>query len=298
MDEPPWNVRSWHGWLNGMNDILITGGTGKTGRRIAQRLRDAGHAVRTASRTHGDVLFDLGEPSTWPPALDGIAAAYLMEPEIQASEEGQRRIPRLVDAAAAAGVRRLVLLTAPGVEANQAHPLHRAEEAVKSSGLQWTIVQPTWFAQNFSEAIWLPGILDGALVLPAGDGATAFVDAEDIADVAAAALTHGGHHGQTYVLTGPRAISFGEAAGLIGEATGRTIRHVDISPEAFTKAQIADGVPAGAARQVTGLYTSIRDGKATAAFGGVQRALGRQPRPFEGYVSAAAAAGAWSTRGR
>jgi uncharacterized protein YbjT (DUF2867 family) len=281
-----------------MNDILITGGTGKTGRRIAQRLRDAGHAVRTASRTHGDVLFDLGDPSTWPAALDGIAAAYLMEPQIQASEERQRRIPRLADAATAAGVRRLVLLTAPGVEGNQAHPLYRAEEAVRSSGLEWTIVRPNWFAQNFSEAIWLPGILDGALALPAGDGATAFVDAEDIADVAAAALTRDGHNGQTYALTGPRAISFREAARLIGEATGRTIRYVDVSPEAFTQAQIADGVPVGAASQVTGLYTSIRDGRATAVLDGVQQALGRRPRPFEDYVSAGAAAGAWSKPGR
>jgi uncharacterized protein YbjT (DUF2867 family) len=241
------------------------------------------------------VRCDLGEPSTWPPALDGIAAAYLLEPEVQATAEGQRRIPRFVDAAAAAGVRRLVLLSAPGVEGNEAHPLWRAEEAVKRSGLEWTIVQPTWFAQNFSEAFWRPGILRGSLVLPTGDGATAFVDAEDIADVAAAALTHDGHHGETYVLTGPRALSFGEAVDLIGRATGRTLRHVDISPEAFTRAQIADGVPADVAKRLTRLYTSIRDGAAAAVVDGVQRALGRQPRAFEDYVSAAAAAGAWST---
>lgn len=279
-----------------MNDLLILGGTGKTGRRIAQRLRDAGHAVRTASRTRGDVLFDLCEPSTWPRALDGVAAAYLMEPELQGTEEGQRRIPRLVDAAVTAGVQRLVLLSAPGVEASETHPLRRAEDAVVSTGLEWTIVRPTWFAQNFSEAFWPPGILDGSLVLPTGDGATAFVDAEDIADVAAAALTDDGHNGETYVLTGPRAISFGEAVDLIGDATGRTIRHVDITPEAFTRAQIADGVPADIAKQLTGIYIAIRDGEATAIFDGVQRALGRQPRAFEDYVSAAVAAGAWSRR--
>jgi uncharacterized protein YbjT (DUF2867 family) len=144
-----------------MNDMLILGGTGKTGSRIAQRLWDAGHGVRTASRPRGDVLVDLGEPSTWPPALDGIAAAYLMEPEMQATEQGQRRIPRFVDAAAAAGMQRLVLLSAPGVAGNPTRPLWRAEEAVKNSGLEWTIVRPTWFAQNFSEAFWLPGPLQG-----------------------------------------------------------------------------------------------------------------------------------------
>jgi uncharacterized protein YbjT (DUF2867 family) len=172
-----------------VNNFLILGGTGKTGRRIAQRLRSAGHAVRTASRTGGDTLLDLDRPSTWPPALDGITAAYLLEPEMQGTEEGRLRLPRLVSAAVAAGVRRLALLSAPGVEGNETHPLFRAEQAVRTSGLEWTIVRPTWFAQNFSEAFWLPGILDGSLVLPTGDGATAFVDAEDIADVATAALT-------------------------------------------------------------------------------------------------------------
>jgi uncharacterized protein YbjT (DUF2867 family) len=276
-----------------MSDILVLGATGKTGIRIDQRLRSAGHGVRSASRTSGDVRVDLGEPSTWQQALGGITAAYLLEPEPQATDEGQRRIPRFVDAAAAAGVQRLVLLSAPGVEGNRTHPLWQAEEAVKSSGVEWTIVRPTWFAQNFSEAFWLPGIRAGSLALPTGDGATAFIDAEDIADVAAAALTDDGHNGETYVLTGPRAISFGEAVDLIGEATGRTIRHVDVSPEEFTRAQIASGVPADSARHLTAVYISIRDGEAAALEDGVQRALGRQPRAFEDYVSAAAATGAW-----
>jgi len=278
-----------------MSEFLIVGGTGKTGRRIAKRLRNAGLGVRTASRTGGDVPFDLGEPSGWPRALAGITAAYLLEPEVQGTEEGQRRIPRLVHAAAAAGVRRLVLLSAPGVESNEAHPLWQAEEAVRNSGLEWTIVQPNWFAQNFSEDFWLPGILAGSLVLPVGDGATAFVDAEDIADVAVAALTGDGHHGQAYVLTGPRVISFDEAAGLIGTAAGRTIRHVDIGPEDFIRAQIAAGVPAGAARQMTRLYEGIRNGGHAAVYDGVPRALGRPPRAFEDFAAAAAAAGAWST---
>lgn len=152
-------------------------------------------------------------------------------------------------------------------------------------------MRPTWFAQNFSEAFWLPGILEGSLALPTGTGTTAFVDA----DVVAAALTRDGHNGETYALTGPRAISFGEAVDLIAKATGRTIRHVDISPEAFTQAQIANGVPADIAKQLTRLYTSIRDGKATAIFDGVPRALGRQSRSSEDYVSATVADGAWST---
>lgn len=278
-----------------MTDFLILGGTGMTGRRITRRLRDAGRTVRTASRTGGDVRVDLDEPATWPAALDGVGAAYVLEPRMQSTEEGRRRLPRFVAAAAAAGVRRLVMLSAPGAEGNEGHPLWPAEQAVTSAGPQWTIVRPNWFAQNFSEAFWLPGILAGSLRLPTGDGATAFVDAEDIADVATAALTGDGHHGRAYVLTGPRAVTFGEATALIAAATGRPVRHVDISPEDFTRAQLADGVPEGAARQLTAIYVAIRDGRAAALADGVQRALGRPPRPFEDYVTAAAAAGAWTT---
>jgi uncharacterized protein YbjT (DUF2867 family) len=278
-----------------MTEFLVLGGTGTTGRRVARRLRAAGRTVRTASRTGGDVRVDLDEPATWPAALDGIDAAYLLEPQMQSTEEGRQRLPRFVAAAAAAGVRRLVMLSAPGVDGNEGHPLWPAEQAVMASGPEWTVVRPNWFAQNFSEAFWRTGILAGELVLPTGGGATPFVDAEDIADVATAALTGDGHHGQAYTLTGPRAVSFPEAAALIATATGRPVRHVDITPDDFTAAQVADGVPAGAARQLTGIYVAIRDGRAAALADGVQRALGRPPRPFEDYVSATAASGAWTS---
>ncbi len=202
--------------------------------------------------------------------------------------------PRLVKTAVSAGVRRLVMLSAPGVDGNPGHPLWPAEQAVRGSGLEWTLVRPNWFAQNFSETFWRSGIVDGTLALPTGDGATAFIDAEDIADVVAAALTDDGHDGEAYVLTGSRAITFGEAVEIIGQAIGRTVRNLDVGPDEFIEAQVANGLPADAAKQLARLYTSIRDGRATAIFDGVQRALGRPPRSFEDYVRAAAAAGAWN----
>lgn len=278
-----------------MNEILVLGGTGTTGRRIVERLRAAGHRTRVASRSRGDVIVDLDDSSTWAPALGGTRAAYLLEPEMQATEWGQLRIPRFVEAAVAAGLQRLVLLSAPGVEGNEKHPLWRAEEAVRNSRLEWTIVRPTWFAQNFSEVLWRPGILAGTLALPAGDGATAFADAEDIADVATTALIHDGHNGETYVVTGPRAVTFGEATDLISAAIGRRIRYVDISDEEFIHAQVADGVPADVAKLLAGIYAAIRAGNAAATFDGVPRALGRPARPFESYVSTTATSGAWRT---
>jgi uncharacterized protein YbjT (DUF2867 family) len=277
-----------------MKNILILGGTGKTGRRIARRLQAAGQPVRTASRTSGDIPFDLGDPSTWAPALDGVTAAYVMEPTLQTSAEGRARIPRFVTAAVAAGVRRLVLLSAPGVEADDSHPLKAAEQVVRGSGAEWTILRPTWFSQNFSESFWLPWVLDGTLSLPTGDGRTPFVDAEDIAAVAVSALTEDRHNGQLYELTGPRAISFGEAADLIGTATGRTIRHADVDPDIFVERQVTYGLPPEAARLLADLFVAIRTGRHAGLFDGVERALGRPPRPFEDYVAETAAAGRWN----
>jgi uncharacterized protein YbjT (DUF2867 family) len=278
-----------------MKNILILGGTGKTGRRIARRLQAAGQPVRTASRTSGDTPFDLDDPTTWAPALDGVTAAYVVEPNLRTGPGRQTHITRFVAEAVAAGVRRLVLLSAHGVgEADDTHPLKAAEQAVRDSGVDWTILRPDWFSQNFSEGFWLPGIRSGTLALPTGDGGTPFVDAEDIAGVAAAALTEDRHSGQIYQLTGPRTLSFGEAAGLIGKATGRTIRHVDVDPDVFIEGWVAGGVPADRARLLTGLLAAIRDGRGATLSDGVERALGRPPRPFEDYVADTAAAGHWS----
>lgn len=279
--------------LNRVKDILILGGTGKTGSRIARRLRAAGQPVRTACRTGGDVPFDLDNPATWAPALDGVTAAYLVQPVLQADAPGQARLPGFVAEAVAAGVRRLVMLSAPGVETIANHPLMAAEKAVRGSGADWTVVRPTWFSQNFSEAFFRPEILAGTLALPTGDGRTPFVDAEDIAEVAASALTEDRHSGQIYELSGPRAISFGEAVDLIGKATGRTIRHADIDPAVYVENQVAGGVPPDVARALVDLFGSIRNGWAAALLDGVERALGRPPRRFEDYVAEAAAAGHW-----
>ncbi|TDU84314.1 uncharacterized protein YbjT (DUF2867 family) [Kribbella voronezhensis] len=269
-----------------MQTILILGGTGTTGRRIARQLRSTQHTVRTAARRGADVRLDLDDPTTWEPVLAGVTAAYLMEPTLQAG-------PRLADftkAAVAAGVRRFVMLSAARAE-EESHPLHAAEQAVRTSDAEWTILHPNWFAQNFSEGPWARAIADGTLALPTGDGRTPFVDAEDIAAVAAAALTTEGHHGVVYALTGPAAISFGEATELIGRATGRRIEYVDLSPEDYTQRQRENGVPAPAAHLLTSILVSIRDGWAESCSDDIPRALGRPATSFETYVARAAGEG-------
>lgn len=271
-----------------MTKILILGGTGTVGRRVAQILQADGRDVRTAARSTG---FDLDDRSTWAAALDGVTSAYVLKPDMQPNDD---RLPNFVAEAVSAGVRRLVMLSAPGTDENEHHPLRSAELSVRGSGVEWTVVRPGWFAQNFSESFWRPSIMEGALALPTGDGGPAFIDADDIAEVVAAALTGEGHNGQIYELTGPRAVSFVEATELISKAIGRTVRHVDIDPEEFVELQVAEGTPREAAQYMTRLFTNLRDIENVEIADGVQRALGRPPRSFEEFVTKAADAGAWN----
>ncbi|TDW19151.1 NAD(P)H-binding protein [Kribbella kalugense] len=269
-----------------MHKYLVLGGTGTTGRRIAARLRSADHAagddshsVRTASRTGSDVRLDLDDPSTWAPALDGITAAYLMEPTIRPGD----RLARFAEAALETGVRRLVLLSA-ALASNPDHPLHGVEQTVRNSQAEWTILHPNWFAQNFSEGPWRAAVLSGVLALPAGDGRTPFIDADDIADVATAALTTADHQGRTYELTGPEAITFTEATNHITEATNHRVEYVAMAPADYIEQQVAQGVPRAGAELLTNILASIANGYGGQPTTDVEQALGRPARTFKTFA--------------
>jgi uncharacterized protein YbjT (DUF2867 family) len=266
---------------------LVLGGTGKTGRRVAQRLTALERPVRIGSRT-GQPPFDWEDPRTWAPALDGVGSVYL-------SYYPDLAVPGAVDAVGAFArlavdrdVPRLVLLAGRG-EAEA----ELAEQAVRDSGAALTIVRSTWFAQNFSEDYMLDHVLGGEVALPAGDTPEPFVDADDIADVAVAALTDDGHVGQFYELTGPRLLTFAEAVAEIATATGRDIRYVPVSIEEHAATALAHGVPAEVVELLTYLFSEVLDGRNAHLADGVQRALGRQPKDFTDYARDAAAGGAW-----
>lgn len=184
---------------------LVLGGTGKTGRRVVQRLTTLDRPVRIGSRT-GRPPFDWEDPSTWTSVLDGITSAYVSYYPDLAVPGAVAAIRSFTDMAVGSGIRRLVLLAGRGEEEAE-----RAEEVVRGSGLDWTIVRSTWFSQNFSESYLVDSIVQGRVALPAGAVGEPFVDAEDVADVAVAALTDDRHVGQTYELTGPRLLTFAEA---------------------------------------------------------------------------------------
>ncbi len=269
--------------------ILIIGAGGKTGARVDARLKARGVATRAVSRsTH--VPFDWDRPETWAPALDGITRAYVTyQPDI-AMEGGAEAIARLAAIAHEAGLEQLVLLSGRGEPAAQF-----AEAELQASGVPWTIVRASWFNQNFSEGHLLDSVLAGEVVLPAGPVPEPFIDVDDIADVAVAALTDERHRNKLYEVTGPRALTFAEAVGEISEAVGRPIRYRQVSPDEFA-ATMAPYQPPEIVAFLIELCTVVLDGRNTPVRHGVEQALGRPARDFSDYVRDAAATGIWEAR--
>ena len=270
------------------NLTLVLGGTGKTGRRVVERLEARGLPVRVGSRS-GEPAFDWEQPSSWAPALEGVGAAYVTYYPDLAVPGAAEAVGSLAELAVANGVRRLVLLSGRGEEGAVL-----GEEAVQQSGADWTIVRSTWFCQNFSESYFLDGLLAGELALPAGDMREPFVDADDIADVAVAALTDERHVGELYELTGPRLLTCADAVGEIAKAAGREIHYVPVALDEFTAALTGQGVPDDVVGLLSYLFGEVLDGRNAHLADGVQRALGREPRDFADYARAAAATDVWS----
>jgi uncharacterized protein YbjT (DUF2867 family) len=268
--------------------ILVLGGRGKTGRRVAARLTARGLPVRIGSRS-GEPPFDWEDRSTWAPALQGVESVYVSYYPDLAIPGAVETVGSFAELAVESGVPRLVLLSGRGEPEAEA-----AEQAVRESGAELTIVRATWFAQNFSEDYWRDYVLAGEVTLPAGDTPEPFVDVDDIADVAVAALTEEGHVGQFYELTGPRLLTFAEAVDEISKATGREIRYVPISVEEQAAAAAEQGVPGELIDLLTRLFSEVLDGRNAHVTDGVRRVLGREPRDFAEFARDAAATGVWS----
>ena len=271
--------------------ILVLGGNGKTGRRVVERLKTRGIAVRAASRS-GDTPFDWTDKSSWEPALAGAAAVYITYYPDLVVPGAADVVGAFAQLAVDNGVRRLVLLSGRGEEEAQ-----HAEQKLIGSGADWTILRCSWFAQNFSESFLLDSIVAGEVVLPAGSVSEPFVDAEDIADAAVAALTEDGYVGELYELTGPRLLTFADAVADIAHATGRDIAYMPVSIDQYTAALAEEQVPEDVIGLIAYLFTEVFDGRNSHLEDGVQRALGRRPRDFADYARDAAAGGVWTPAG-
>ncbi|MFE2551107.1 NAD(P)H-binding protein [Streptomyces sp. NPDC059355] len=262
---------------------LVIGGNGKTGRRVAQKLRGQGRAVRIGSRT-GAPAFDWNVPGTWGPALEGVDRVYVTYYPDLGFPGAAEQVGAFSEAAVAAGARRLVLLSGRGEEAAR-----RGEESLKASGADWTVVRASWFNQNFDEDFFLEPVRSGEIVLPTADAVEAFVDTDDIADVVVAALTGDRHIGRTYELSGPRLMSFADVAAELSKATGREIAYAPVSDEEYRAALRENGLP----EEFADLFTQILDGRNAHLVHGVEEVLGRRPKDFADFAREAAATGVW-----
>jgi len=271
-----------------ISPILITGGGGKTGRRVNERLAVRGIATRPVSRSTVPA-FDWTDASGWAAALAGVKSAYVtFQPDI-AVEGSNEAIARLCAMARDAGLEHLVLLSGRGEAEAQS-----AERIVMTSGLDWTVVRASWFNQNFDEGFLVDAIMAGELALPAGAVREPFVDVDDIADVVVAALTDPSHRGRVYEVSGPRAITFEDAVAEIARASSREVRYRQIPLEDFIAGLHQAQVPDEMIGFLRILFDEVLDGRNTTTTNGIEEALGRKPTDFTDYARRAAAAGAWS----
>ncbi|WP_407975693.1 NAD(P)H-binding protein [Brucella pseudogrignonensis] len=270
------------------NDLyLVIGATGKTGRRVAEKLREKGLSVRAVSRST-EIAFDWNSQSSWAAALEGVTQAYVTyQPDLA--------LPGAVDAirvflmvAKTAGVKHVVLLSGRGEEEAEA-----AEQVLQTSGLDWTVLRASWFMQNFSENYMRDELVSGSLTLPVGDTKEPFIDADDIADVAVAALTQSSHRNRLYELTGPELLSFNGVVSELASATGRELSFYSVSFADYEVALHEQALPEDVIALLRYLFTELFDGRNAKVAHGVEEALGRKPRRFADFARKAAEEGVW-----
>jgi uncharacterized protein YbjT (DUF2867 family) len=267
--------------------ILVIGATGKTGRRILQRLNDRKIPALGVSFS-STPSFDWNNKATWEAVLNNIGAVYISYYPDLAIPGAVDGVAQFSNLAVKKGVQKLVLLSGRG-EAEAKH----CEEVVMDAGVDWTIVRASWFCQNFSEGNFLGPIQAGHVALPAGNVGEPFIDADDIADVAVAALTEEGHSKKLYEVTGPRLLTFKEAVAEIAKATGRDIKYEQVPVKAYADLLSEYGLPKDLIWLVNYLFAEVMDGRNESIADGVQQALGRKATDFSEFVKKAAATGVW-----
>ena len=270
------------------NEIVIIGGLGKTGGRVFDGLQARGENVRAASRSTAPA-FDWAGRQTWAPALAGATIAYVTyQPDLA--------VPRAADdlavfaaTAREAGVQRIVLLSGRGEDGAVL-----SEGRIIESGIDFTVLRASWFDQNFSEGVFLDGMMAGELALPVADIGELFVSVDDIADAAVTVMTEPGHNGRIYELTGPRLLTFAEAVAEIAAASGQVIRFVQVPFDTFQVELEAAGLPGEVIWLMEELFTRTFDGGNEKVMDGVRQILGHEATDFSDYAREAAATGIWS----
>lgn len=266
---------------------LILGSTGKTGRRVADRLETRGQRIRRASRS-ATPSFDWNDESGWDAVLEDVHSVYITYAPDLAIPGATDSIRAFTARAKMHDVQHLVLLSGRGEAEAQ-----ECERIVMESGIPWTIVRASWFFQNFSEGAFTDMVLAGHITLPADETPEPFVDADDIADVVVEALTRPSLRGEVYEVTGPRMLTFRQVAREISAATGRTIQYHQVPHKAFVEEAKVAGAPEDVTWMLDYLFSTVLDGRNAHMTDGIQRALDRTPTDFSEWAKAVAEQGIW-----
>jgi uncharacterized protein YbjT (DUF2867 family) len=271
--------------------VLVTGATGTVGRHVVAALADRDVRVRAGLRDPASVpdfladdarveAFDFDRPETWGPALSGVDGLFLLRPPGVAAGD----VAEFVEAAARVGVARVAYLSALGAERNPLIPHHWIEKRVAATDVDHTMLRASFFAQNLLEVHRADLLERGEVFVPAGDGATSFVDARDVGEAAAVVLTDAGHGGRAYDLTGPEALTYGEVAAVLGDVLGERITYPDPSLPAYAARMLRRGHPPGFVALTCGIYTVARLGLAARVADDLRRLLGREPRDLWAFA--------------
>lgn len=270
------------------NKILVLGGTGKTGRRVTERLAKLNLPIRLGSR-NANPAFDWENPLTWENALKGIQKVYItFQPDLVIPSAAEV-IQSFVEHSKKAGVEKLVLLSGRGEKEAQV-----CENIVISSGIDWTIVRASWFMQNFSESFFLDSILASHLIVPKVKALEPFTDADDIADVVVASLTNNLHSQKTYELTGPELLSFEKITTLISASLNRKIIFQEVSMEEYADMLKSYQVPDDFIWLITYLFTEVLDGRNESVTNDIEKVLKRKPTSFQTYIDKALKTNIWN----
>ena len=271
------------------NNILVIGGTGKTGRKVVEGLKQRNQIVRIGSRNETP-SFEWEDPTSWPKALEGMDMVYIVYYPDLAVPGALEAIKALTVAAKKAGIKKAVLLSGKGEKEAE-----RCEQAVADSGLDYTLVRASWFNQNFSESFFLDPVLAGHIALPMPDAKIPFVDTGDIAEAAVEALLNDAHNGKTYEITGPRTMTFEEAVTEIAYACGRDLKYQAVTQVAYNAMMKADGVPSDYIWLFDYLFREVLGNPNNQVVStDVEKLLGRKATDFVAYAKETAKTGVWN----
>ena len=268
--------------------ILVLGGTGKTGRRVAEKLTRLGKDIRIGSR--GEKLpFDWENQETWQKALEGISAVYItFQPDL-AVPGACETMEAFVSLAVKNSIQKLVLLSGRGEKKAQI-----CEQIVMDTNLDWTIVRASWFNQNFSESFLLDPIQAGEVALPRGEALEPFVDTDDIAEVVVASLLDEQHAGKIYELTGPRLLTLKQITAEISKVTGRDIKFKSLSVDEYINMLRTHQIPEDYLWLIDYLFTEVLDGRNASVTNDIEKVLGRKAKDFSEYARETVATGIWN----